>query len=218
VHFSWGITLLYALAGGCREYSSEPGLSPVHIWFRDIGWIFSCPGGPYPYKFGKIHVVENVEKNFIAPLAQTQSGFWITPAGRESRILKTKPDYARIILDYDLFIVQRSVRFEDKSLLFEDQIISNNATIFKEIRFFNFPIIIDKFEILFSKTGDIFLISNETKERITIRFLLTENESIEKLEKIKTPKGVGQIISSRKKNLSVKKGNINPLCIIKRHT
>jgi len=200
--------LFCCLYGGLPEYLSEAGVTFQHLWFRDIGWVFSCPGGPSPKIYGKFTSVANVEKNYFAPLAQDKVGRWIIPAHRKGSVQQLKPNLVQVDLDYGSFRVKRKVQILESKLLVEDEMEFSQDTRFNEFRYFNFPVVIDKFEIDWNEKNP-----HELQLRSmggTVRFEFKHNDFgkavFERLEEIKTTKGLTQVVAFRKNDFQVKAG------------
>jgi len=192
--------------GGTPDYISEPGITPAHLWFQGAGWVYSCPGGPSPEEFGRIRPVAHVEKNVLAPIAQDSAGRWIGPYGREAKIFKSDCDTTKMVFDYGPFKVQRVVHYgDDTKLLFEDHIQFHKTQTFQEFRFFNFPISTDKFQTILQNGTEIQFLVKE-KAVLFLQLEAFMGLCLEHLEKIKTAKGMVQIVSLRMNNFSVKKG------------
>jgi len=191
-------------AGLFYDYLSEACITFHHLYFREIGWIFSCPGGPSKQKFGKINVVENVEKNVFSPLALDSNNKWIIPSKKIGEIVKADSNQIKAILDYGPFSVERTLTFRNKSITVTDNIDFEKSMHFNEFRYFNFPIVIDKFEIEI-ETNKITLVEKYSKKKVSVTFLKKSftNGKIERLDDIKTAKGLAKIVSLREKDFQV---------------
>lgn len=192
-----------AINGGVSEYLSEASLTFQHLYFKEIGYIYSCPGGPDRQRFGKINVVENVEKNYFAPIALDSDNNWITPALKRGEILTADSDQIKVVLNYGHFLVERTVYLKNRSIVISDDIHFKEYTNFKEFRYFNFPIVIDKFKIEITD-GKICLVKKHSEKKVSIKFLKNSfaNGKIERLDNIKTAKGLAIVVSLRERGLS----------------
>ncbi len=197
-----------AFSGGMKSYLSEAGLTPLHIWFKDVGHIFSCPGGPSKEKFGKLNPMENVEKNYLAPIFQLENGEWLTPAKKEFDLKVLGNNVIFFYFDYGSFVIKRRVTFEPKKIEFNDQIKIQSNIKFREIRYFNFPLNIDKF-------------LNTVTERMIIQDKLKKNKlgiylekdglpinSFEKSERVRSATGNADVHLFRDRNVAMKKGDV----------
>ncbi len=189
-----------SLSAGTPEYLSEPGLSPNHLWLKDVGYIFSCPGGPSPKTFGKENQIQNVEMNFFAPIARNLHSKWMVPANREGKIIAAFEERLEVHFEYPDFSVTRKIELNENDMIFLDNFIFFKSEMLAEIRYFNFPVIIDKFEIAFNQTKLIELKSG--KGNVNLEILETDftQKKFESLEKIKTAKGLAQTIVLRELN------------------
>ncbi len=185
------------LSGGCPEYLSEPTITPVHIWFQKVGWLFSCPGGPSPKKYGKRNFVEHIEKNLLAPIFRLEGGTWDIPAYAECSKMEVNGNSVRIGFDYRACRIERVFVFEEDQIKIRDDFKFNSSAGIEELRYFNLPIAIDKFD--YSIQGTRIILSKNNKEQIEIQINATSfpDTDFEELEKIKTAKGLVQIISVR---------------------
>ncbi len=134
-----------AFYGGLPEYLTEAGVTPYHLWWRDFGVVFSCPGAPSPERFSRFSP-KGGEQNFFSPIATNGTG-WIIPAGKTSDRFLLKDDQIDIEYDCGGFAIHRRVSFGDNSLHFSDAIRFTAARKFDEFRLFNFPILADKINI-----------------------------------------------------------------------
>lgn len=194
------------ISGGFCDYISEAGLTFHHLSFREIGWIFSCPGGPSIDEFGKINVVENVERNFFSPIALDSNNKWINPSRKKGKILKADSEQIIVTLDYGPFSVERTVFLNNKSIVINDKIYFQKSMHLKEFRYFNFPVVIDKFRIELLD-GKMNIVERDLKKKISIKILKNtfNNSEFETLEMIKTAKGLAQVISLRDREFLIKK-------------
>ncbi|MFH1942967.1 MAG: hypothetical protein ABIL68_12770, partial [bacterium] len=199
------------LSGGNREYFSEPGLTPIHVWFKNVGWVFSCPGGPSPMRYGKINVAQNVEKNFFCPIAHIDGMAWFLPAHRECRIIRADPDQVIMALDYGPFNLNRIVTFDQKAIVFKDTFQFKEDINIEELRYFNFPVVVDKFKIEINRAGEVRLVSN--KGMVCVVLINTDftEKCFEKIEQIKTAKGLACVVALREHRFRVKAGQKNSI-------
>ncbi len=188
------------LSGGTEEYLSEPTITPVHIWFKDIGWVFSCPGGPSRERYGKINLVENIEKNFFAPIARKGDAGWILPAYKECHRINANSELVSMVLDYGPFILNRLVLFREKTIVFEDTFEFTKKEIIDELRYFNFPVVVDKFTISLDKLNEVRLFSRNGIVQMVLIDTNFASRDFEILEKIKTVKGLASVVSLREFN------------------
>ncbi|MDZ7341186.1 MAG: hypothetical protein ONB27_07505 [candidate division KSB1 bacterium] len=198
-------------SAGTPEYLSEPGISPVHLWFREIGWVFSCPGGPTLDKYGKIYPVEHIEKNLLAPIVRMAAAAWLLPAYREGQILSATSRGVVLTFDYGPFQLKRSVFFEDKRLVVEDRFRFTKQAVLEEFRYFNFPIVTDKYKIEIGTTLQLRLLTGGAALRVELLSSDLDEPRFEKLETIKTAKGLAQVVALRKLNFATRPGQENCL-------
>lgn len=198
-------------SAGTPEYLSEPGITPVHLWFREVGWVFSCPGGPTLDKYGKLHPVEHIEKNLLAPLARQSGAAWLLPAYREGQILSATSRGAVLSFDYGLFHLKRSVFFEDSRLIIEDKFQFVEQAVLEEFRYFNFPIVTDKYKIEIGPGQQLRLISGNAALQLDWLSSDLGEPRLEELETIKTAKGLAQVVALRKLRFAIEPGQENYL-------
>ena len=193
------------LSAGLPDYLSEPGISPAHVWFRDIGWVYSCPGGASPRRFGKVHRIENIEKNLFAPIAYGSKD-WYIPAGRPGVIFKCEDDSATLAFDYGIFEVTRTVRFEKEKIEFSDDLRFMRQVTLDELRLINFPVVIDKFKIDLDRRNEVRLLHRNGVIRLLLEVCEPKVEIFELGESIKTAKGMAQIVTLRIPEFAAIKG------------
>ncbi len=133
-----------AFYSGLPEYLSEGTITPHHLWWKDVGFVFSCPGGPTPDRFGK-HAKDN-EKNYLAPIARNGAG-WIVPSGKSAKTFEAQENRLLMDFDFDTHTITRTVTFEDNSILVEDEIVFLQNVEFDEFRFFNLPLAMRQLDI-----------------------------------------------------------------------
>jgi hypothetical protein len=195
-----------AVGKGMPRYSSEAGASPCHIWVKNIGWLFSAPGGPTPDRFGKRTADPNILKNLIAPIIFTQDNKWITPVGMKNEILNWSKNKIVCSADYQVCQIGRHINLQKDRFEIHDEIAFTEDIACREFRLFNFPIVIDKFN--FEAEGKrVRLDFNDGS-----LFLLCEVEpcakKLEALETLRTVKGLAQVVAMRLVDVHIKKGEI----------
>jgi hypothetical protein len=174
---------------GQSRYHTEPGISPLHLWLKNVGWVFSCPGGPTEKQYGKFAGAENPAMNFLAPLVKPAEGDWILPVGRESRILDTGADRVRMMMDYGLFRLIRSVRIDEAECVIEDCFeMARNAHL-EKFRYVNIPVVIDKFKINCPRINELHLIGPKGVVRVHVSTKDFKERHFEKFEEIRSAKG-----------------------------
>ncbi len=179
---------------GATEYISEPAITPIHLWFNKVGWFFSCPGGPYSI-FGKINRVENIDKNVFAPIVKKrdEKGWYIPALGRAQSIHITDNNLV-MVYNYGPFILKRRVTFECNSLIFKDEFEFKANEIFEEIRYFNLPVICDKFTTTIDKNYKLRFESKKGNIHVSLIDSDFELSTFKKGEKIKTAKGLAEVV------------------------
>lgn len=187
----------FVITGGTPDYLSEAGLSPVHIWFKSVGWIFSCPGGPSINKFGKLFPVPHIEKNYFAPLILSTNGEWLIPAKKEFEIRQADANCLEIFYDYGPFSISRKIEFEEELIKFQDVFRFTSGSAFAEVRYFNFPIVVDKYKMNFLGDHVCQLISLEGGIYLQILESDFPAKSFELGEEIKTAMGLANNIILR---------------------
>ena len=189
-----------AIFGGLPEYLTEAGLTFHHIWFENIGWFFSCPGGPSVKKFGKSVKTDHVEKNVFAPVACESNGNWLVPSGKTGEIGKKSKHTIMVSLNYGPFTVKREVEVLERGFVVTDEFRFNEKKCFNELRFLNLPVVIDKFEIIGNESEKVsFRTKNGSVEFVILESDFNENR-FEKLERIKAAKGLAEIVALREKD------------------
>ncbi|MFO7889398.1 MAG: hypothetical protein R6V04_03565, partial [bacterium] len=191
---------------GTPEYISEPGITPIHLWFKKIGWFFSCPGGPYS-KFGKIKAANNIDKNFFAPIAKSkEQKQWYIPAFNKSRYVKSAANSLIMIYNYGPFIVKRKVIFKSENILFRDELDFQIKKVYEHFRFFNLPVITDKFEVLVDKNKGLRVKTNKGVIQVSMQGTNVESLIFSKVDNIKTAKGLAEVILLEKRNFQAEPG------------
>jgi len=184
-------------SGGTPEYLSEPGITPAHIYFRGLGVLFSCPGGPSHRKYGKINQIDHIEKNMIAPLFKDINQTWIVPAFQLNRNMRFLNDTLLLTWDYDHFTLTRSVIFEKNRIKFKDHFKFKDNENILEFRVFNFPVLTDRYNVQLQNDKQIILSLKKQKISVCLSETDFKNKRIEKLEQIKTAKGVVTVFAVR---------------------
>jgi len=190
-----------AFYGGLPEYLCEATITPHHIWWRDFGTVFSCPGGPTLERFGK-RTPPNQDKNFLAPIAKNGVA-WHTPAHKAARKFEVKGDMLSMIFDFGVFELQRDVRFLESQIIFEDFFQFTQAQEFEDFRLFNFPVSSE----IECDLGDSGMLRLQKKQQFLRIEFVNEPTPFERLETTTTARGVVQIIAKRKIGFSVTPGS-----------
>lgn len=188
-----------AFFGGLPEYLTEAGVTPYHLWWRDFGVIFSCPGAPSPARFSKFSP-QGGEQNFLAPIAINGAG-WMMPAAKTSEKFIASDNYINIEHDYGPFVVHRRVELAPEALRFEDSVRFKDDRQFDEFRFFNFPIQCNEMQIEIIDDARVRLRKND-------RLLLLEVEGggkFELLQSISGARGALRPLVKRELNFAVTK-------------
>ncbi len=194
-----------ALGSGLSHYASEMGLSPCHIWVKDLGAIYSCPGGAMRETFGKFYGDGLAEKNCLAPLAVNYDGTLYSPANKTGKIDKCTQDSIDCFLDYGIFEVHRRMAISSAVLQITDEIVFKQECAFEEFRVFNLPIVLNRFRF---EIQDEELVISGAKRTLCIKCDASESRAMfELLEIIKTAKGRARIISRISRNLRVASGD-----------
>lgn len=194
-----------AFSGGKKSYLTEVGLTPLHIWFKEMGAVFSCPGGPSKEKFGKLNPVEHVEKNYLAPLFQLKNGEWLTPAKKEFDLSVSGNDKISFFYNYGDFSVHRNVLLEPRKIIFEDKIKIEQDVHFKEIRYFNFPLAIEEFKFDISAKNTLRLKKNDRQLLLEIIATNFGANNFETGEEIKTARGMAKTVMLRRTDFACSK-------------
>ncbi len=144
---------------GASEYLSEAGVTPHHLWWKGLGPVFSCPGGPTPERFGQ-RTPAGQEQNLFAPLARTKDG-WLLPAHRAGSGFQLDGDQLRLSFDYGPFDLTREISFGADVIDIRDRFDFLEDTLFDEFRFFNLPVAIDRFSVSVNDSARLGLTSAE---------------------------------------------------------
>ncbi|MBN1894367.1 hypothetical protein JW906_07715 [bacterium] len=174
---------------GKSRYYTEPGISPLHLWLKKAGWVFSCPGGPTERQYGKVFGGEYFKMNFFSPLVKPSGGDWIIPVGRECRILDIGADRVRMTMDYGPFRLFRSVRLDDTVFVIEDHFETLRNTQLEKFRYVNIPVVIDKYKIDCPRINELHLIGSEGVVRVFVTSRDFKEKHFEKFEEIRSAKG-----------------------------
>jgi len=194
----------FQISGGLPEYLSEAAVTPNHIWFKNVGWVFTCPGGPSRHLFGKKNASENVEKNLLSPFFIVKDEV-ITTAFGKSKIVVTSASSIKIKWKFPFCDFERMVSFQDNSIEFIDSYHFTLEIVVNEWRYFNFPVVLDKFGVKLKDDG--FLL-NHQKEHVGVQIIETNmpKTKLELLEEIKTAKGLAKVVALRQIDLRIKSG------------
>lgn len=183
---------------GAPEYLSEPGITPIHLWFNKVGLFFSCPGGPYS-KFGKINKVKNIDKNIFAPIVKRKyKEAWYLPAFKKDQYIGIVDNLLVMIYDYGPFILKREVKFECDRLVFRDEFEFKVNEVFEEFRYFNFPVICDKYNVVIEDRQKLKFVSGKNCIKMFIEDSDFKYSIFEKGERFKTVKGPAETLFLRK--------------------
>ncbi|MFQ5601701.1 MAG: hypothetical protein ACE5HS_00365 [bacterium] len=190
-----------AVGKGLPHYSSEVGLSPCHIWVKNIGWLYSCPGGPTPETFGKKFGDENILKNFMAPILIAREKKIYTPAGCPAPLQSSTDDQIHCLLEYRIGTVKRVIQLLDDEIHIFDSLLFLADMHIKELRFFNFPVVTDKFEYKIQREK---LMLSHSGSKMTVHCAVPDFELVwENLESIRTVKGLARVLAMRVKDIYV---------------
>ena len=187
---------------GTATYLSEPTITPFHLWMKGAGWIFSCPGGPYCEAFASKRRAEHIEKNMFAPLAQTQDGQWLIPAFKEADSFSVEESSIVIALDYGPFVLTRQVEINDGLFLFTDTFHFKTQERLSELRFFNLPVIIDKFRFDLGVANELRLNTMQGLVRICVLESDFPCRFFSGAEMVQTVKGLANIIVMKENHYS----------------
>lgn len=182
-----------AIGAGLKAYLSEAGLSPCHVWMRDAGWLFSCPGGPTPDTFGKVRNHPGAQENFLAPLAILPEGQLINAAAGVARFTTVTDDQVIVQWQNRHYAVLRKISLLPRSIHIDDEISFARAADYREFRFMSFPVVTDKFDIGFEEEALVLT----TRDGVRVK-IETHNDfgvaSFRTNPRIKTAKGDAQVI------------------------
>lgn len=184
-----------ACTGGLPEYLSEASVTPQHLWWENLGWIYSCPGGPSPELFGKRWALHS-ERNFWAPLAKVHER-WLTPAGRKASLFTAEAQRLRMRLDYGLFVFDRRLEFGDEVLIFEDRFHFAGRDLVQELHFFNLPVAIDRFTFSFGSPEAVQLRCKQHIVDVRITACDFPDAGFEALDTVKTARGMARLLVKR---------------------
>ncbi len=195
-----------AFYGGLQEYMSEGGVTPHHLWWKDFGTLFSCPGGPTPDRFGQL-TPPGSEKNFFAPIAKNATQ-WFIPALTASSKFHKQGEALQLTYDYGPFEIARQVEFGAEAITFKDEFLFLQDKQYEEFRFFNFPVPVDQFGIVFE--GAARMILNTGGKKLAITFS-DDAMPLHSAEVLCSAKGVVQTVTKRQSDFSVKKGDTHEI-------
>ncbi|MFQ5706566.1 MAG: hypothetical protein ACE5HO_03905 [bacterium] len=192
------------VASGLAHYATEPGLTPCHLWVRNFGWVYSCPGGATAAAFGKFYGDKNSLLNFLAPIAVDQSGRLYCPAGRQGVIRHCSENQIICSLDYAAFRVNREIDLFDAEIRIQDEILFEENLDCRELRLVNFPLVVDKFQHELGKRD--LLIHFENNHLLFHCDIKFSDSRLEALETAKTAKGYTRFFAMRVKDVQISKG------------
>jgi len=201
-----------AIGEGLKTYLSEVGLTPCHLWVEGIGWIFSCPGGPTVDTFGKMRHPPGVHENFIAPLAIPVDGQILHPATGSGRLERVSHHEILVRWRNDYYEISRRLALAGRAFSIDDEIRFLRTADFSEFRFFNFPVIIDKFEIGFDDEALILSTANGARARIEMKHDFAV-KSFRTNPKLKTAKGEAQIVRKSVLDFHATRGEIKHIAL-----
>jgi len=203
-----------AIGKGMPRYSSEAGVSPCHIRVKNIGWLFSAPGGPTPNSFGKRFGDPNILKNLIAPIIIKNDGECITPMGMNNEIVSWSKNQIVCSADYQVCKVSRHVNLHEDRFEIHDEIVFSEDITCREFRLFNFPIVVDKFNFE-AEENRIRLDFNDDSLTLVCEVAPRATE-LEALETLRTVKGLAQVMVMRLVDVEIKKGDAYSVKLIGR--
>ncbi len=195
-----------AFYGGLPEYLCEGGITPHHVWWKDFGVLFSCPGGPTPDRFGK-RTPEGQEKNFFAPIAKNATA-WFVPARKLTAQLTGNEGSIVMNYDYGPFSVQRKVEAGEKEILVTDLFRFSQTKHYEEFRFFNWPIPVSDLNIVFDAGSSITLARVDKELQLVFS---GDSELIEFAEEFVSARGLVQTIVKRQHDFEAVAGQIYTL-------
>lgn len=184
-----------AFYGGLPEYLTEAGVTPYHLWWRDFGVIFSCPGAPSPQRFSRLSPAGG-EQNFLAPIANNGTG-WIIPAARTSEKFLVNDNHIEIAYDCGPFTIHRKVELGQEELRFHDTLHFFDDRTFDELRFFNFPVSTERLEI---KIVDDSHVKFKKQDQVILLELKGGLGKLELIESIPSARGVVRPLVKRAMN------------------
>lgn len=192
-----------AFYGGLPEYLCEAGITPHHLWWKNLGLLFSCPGGASAERFGNYYPAEN-EKNLFAPIAKGD-GKWFLPAYRASGLFECGKDHLNMRYNYGPFSVERMIKFDEAELFFEDRIYFHADATFDEFRFFNFPVAASHLNVEVVDQNGLKITGAEGS--ISLEIHGGCDFPIEELERIYTANGLVHLLVKREQPFRAKKGD-----------
>ena len=185
---------------GTTTYLSEPTVTPVHLWMKGVGWVFSCPGGPFSEAFASKRRAEHIEKNLFAPLVGTQDNRWISPAFREAESFIVEENAVTLSLDYGPFVLKRQVEINGGMFMFTDTFHFKTHEQLQELRFFNLPVVIDKFRFDLGVANELRLSTMQGLVRICVLESDFPCRFFSGAEMVRTVKGLANIIVMKENN------------------
>ncbi|HHS12419.1 MAG TPA: hypothetical protein ENN03_01480 [bacterium] len=198
-----------AVDRGAPEYLSEPGVTPCHLWFRDLGWIFSCPGGASPSLYGKQYADPNIHLNFFSPLYKNGDQ-WFVPVQADHHEWDEKRACLKVFCSYGAFGLERTYSFTAFRISVKDIFTFKESGNCCEFRPFNFPVNQEKFRIAASKNRLRLILNKKT-------FITEITHSdfpapIQLIEKIHTAKGTAVVAAVRIPDFSFTRNEIKSIC------
>ncbi len=112
-------------------------------------------------------------------------------------------------LDYGPFLLRRRVLLREGDVVFEDLFEFKGRGSFQEFRYFNFPVVIDKFKISLERVNEMGLFSDKGMIKVVLLDSDFMSKDFEIIESIKTAKGLACVVSLRQHNFEVKRGQKN---------
>ena len=201
-----------AIGEGLKSYLSEVGLTPCHLWMEGVGWLFSCPGGPTADTFGKMRHHPGVHENFIAPLAIPIDGQILHPATGTGRFESVSQHEIIVRWRNDYYEISRRFVLVGRAFSIDDEIRFLRTADFSEFRFFNFPVVTDKFEIGFDDEALILSAANGVRARIEMKHDFAV-KSFRTNPKLKTAKGEAQIVRKSVLDFHATRGEIKHIAL-----
>jgi len=198
------------VSGGEKKYLSDAGLTFQHLWIREMGILFSCPGGPYGEFLGPTTKKDDVLRNFFAPIALFR-GHWFTPAFRNGKLKRVDQSHFMAELDYGPFTVKRRLFFASSNIEVSDEIKFSKRMNYDEFRVFNLPFPKGKFPVLNNGAQLEMKSSNNPANKVTITFFEDRETAVSLDEEIIGPCGVMVLCSKKYFDLHVIPGSVHKL-------
>jgi PAS domain-containing protein len=202
-----------AIGGGLKNYLTEVGLTPCHLWMRGMGWLFSCPGGPTPGTFGKLRQQSGAQENFMAPLALLADGPMLNPASGAARFLAVRENEILVLWQNDFYEVQRKISITPRIFCIDDEITFLRTATYREFRFMSFPVAIDKFTIEFDRHALILSCGNGAQARIESRHNFSA-KTFRTNPRLRTAKGETQVIRQSAVDFRVERGQVKQVTLL----